>query len=496
MCPKYPPDLLRSKPKTEKTGLFKQPAWRADTGGMGRQAGFVQLDVGPEVTRAHAPPVSLARPATAWCSWDMPQVIHLRCERCGGPTDGRQAWVRCGSCGTTAGFNFTQWTESPAFLEFQRRAMLDPQGYQKRWSDHSAELDRAARLFAADPVTAMNIAAEQAGFLLAETSWVFPPHALADAQTRAAYRRWLGFELLHQRLGGPIAALYADLNRATAAIGFGANENPLPAFARVMEIMGRLLAARAELGSPPDPEGLSPETRLRVQASVMVGAYLRLVSPELQHQLLRAIYGDRAVAEAAPVGQDYSLYFDWQCPQCGLFSPQAVGTDKMTCPGCYCARPFEGEAMSTGPISAICHGCGSGLRIAEREMMAVCGFCTSQVQRFVRAGDAHRSLVAEMKARIAAQYGFDPAESLKPSDGFGVTPGNRNDRLRDGLVRIAQWYHKFLTPTRYLGFARASLGPDTAAVADLLRQTEARAASENSPDGALALIRKARERMA
>lgn len=422
----------------------------------------------------------------------MPQVIHLRCDRCGGPTDGRQAWVRCSQCGTTAGFNFTQWTESPALLEFQRQAMLDPLGYQNRWNHHTAELDRAAGLHATDPAQAMAIAAEQAGFILDNTGWVLPPHALTDAQTRAAYCQWLGFELLHQRLGGRITALYADLNRATAAIGFGSNEAPVPAFLEVLEVMGQLLAARAELGSPPDPEGLSPEARLRVQASVMVGAYLRMVSPELQHQLLLAIYGPKAVAEAAPMGQDYSVYFDWQCPQCGLFSPQNVGTDKMTCPGCYCARPFEGDAMSTGPIAALCHGCGSGLQIAAHEMMAVCGFCTSQVQRFVRAGDAHRTLVAEMKARVAAEFGFDPKESIQPSNGLGATAANRLDRVRDGLVRIAQWYHQFLTPTRYLGFARASLaGQAPEAVTDLLRQVEALAQREGGAPGIGDLVRKA-----
>lgn len=421
----------------------------------------------------------------------MPHVIHLRCDRCGGPTDGRPAWVRCGQCGATAGFNFTQWTESPAFLEFQRQAMLDPAAYQQRWNHHSAELDRAAGLHASNPAAAMEIAAQQAEFVLATTSWVFPPHALADADSRAAYRRWLGFELLHYRLGGRIAALYAKLNQATAAIGFGANEAPLPAFLEMLEVQRELLEAREQLGSPPDPEGLSPEARLRVQASVMVGAYLRLVSPELQHQLLLAIYGPKAVAEAAPIGQDYSVYFDWHCPQCGLFSPQAVGTDRMTCPGCYCARPFEGDAMQTGALDAICHGCGSRVEIAKDEMLARCGYCTSQVQRFVRAGDAHRALVAEMKARIAAQYGFDPKESIQPSNGFGVTPQNRLERLRDGLVRIAQWYHQFLTPTRYLGFARASLGSDPGPLAALLQQAEAKAAQEGGPEAAVALIQRA-----
>lgn len=426
----------------------------------------------------------------------MPHIIHLRCDRCGGPTDGRQAWIRCGQCGTTAGFNFTQWTESPAFLEFQRQAILDPQGCQNRWNHHTTELDRAAGLHTAQPDAALKVAAEQAEFVLATTPWVFPPHALADPQTREAYRQWLGFELLHHRLGGRITDLYAKLNQATAAIGFGANEAPMPAFLEVLEVQRELLDAREQLGSPPDPEGLSPEVRLRVQVSVMVGAYLRLVSPELQHQLLQAIYGPKAVAEAAPTGQDYSVYFDWQCPQCGLFSPQTVGTDKMTCPGCFCARPFEGDAMHTGAMDVICHGCGSGLRIAEREMMAQCGFCTSQVQRFVRAGDAHRALVAEMKARVAAQFGFDPKESVQPSNGLGATPANRLDRIRDGLVRIAQWYHQFLTPTRYLGFARASLGGQDQPVAQLLVQAENQAIRENSPEGASALIRRALQQLA
>lgn len=124
-------------------------------------------------------------------------------------------------------------------------------------------------------------------------------------------------------------------------------------------------------------------------------------------------------------------------------------------------------------------------------MLAACGYCTSQVKRYVQAGDAHRSLVAEVQARAAGRLGYDVAGVNQESQGLGVTPGNRLERLRDGLVHIAQWYSKFLTPTRYLGFARASQPGDVAA---LLAETEA-AVTQQGPPEAVEIVRKARGKL-
>lgn len=416
----------------------------------------------------------------------MARVIHLRCDRCGAPTDGSALWVYCDSCGTLAAFNFTAYTESPEYLEFQRQAMLDPQGYLRKWEHHNAALDRAAAMHRTDAAAALLVATEQAEFILATTPWVFPPAALADPGRREAYRLWLAFELLHHRLPGPIRDLYARLNEATAAIGFGANENPLPAFQSMLAVLREMLETRKRLGSPPDPDGLSVDGRMRLHAAIMVASYLRMVSPELQGELLFAIYGEQP---AVLPGQDYSVYFDWECPQCGLFSPQAVGTDKMTCPGCYCSRLY-GAPLEQGPIGTMCHGCGARVELAEGQMLVQCGYCTSQVQRYVRAGDAHRTLVAEMKAKYAALHGYDLAEVNAESNGLGVTPGNRGQRQREGLVRISQWYHQFLTPARYLGFARASQPEDLRA---LLKETLEHAQLEGPPQAA-ELVRKAIER--
>jgi hypothetical protein len=411
----------------------------------------------------------------------MSAVIHLRCDRCGAPADGSSGWVRCDSCGTTAGFNFSGWTESPAFLEFQRRAMHDPLSYVERWKIHEAELQRAVSLHPASE--ALEIAAVQGAWVLNETPWVMPPRALEE-DVRKDYERWLGFELLHYRLPGRIRDLYGQLNQATAAIGFGANENPLPAFRRMISILRELLEARYSAGSPPDPEGLSIDARLRLIVSMMVASYLRMVSPELQYELLREIYGPDSIELSRAGKQDYSVYFDWECPQCGLFSPQAVGSDKLTCPGCYAARVY-GATLEIGAIAALCHGCGSRVEIGAGEMLAACGYCTSQVQRFVRAGDAQRTLAAEMKAKYAKQYGYGLAEVNAESIGFGCTPETREQRLRDGLVRISQWYHQFITPARYLGFAKASR---PAAVEALLAAVLKQAESESTPAPACQLI--------
>jgi hypothetical protein len=388
----------------------------------------------------------------------MAHVIHLRCDRCGAPTDATGAvWIRCTSCGAIAGYDFTSHTDSPEMAEFVRRSFNDPMGYVERWNKHDAELKRAEKLHKKTPAEALDIATEQAEFVLAETPWVVPPAVLTDPELRQAYKRWLGFELLHYRLPGKISQLYGKLNAATAAIGFGANENPLPAFEKMLAVLRELLETRAKLGSPPDPDGLSLEARLRLQASQMVAAYIRMVSQELRLDLLRSIYGKEAVEMQAIGGQDYSVFFDWECPQCGLFSPQHNTTDKMTCPGCYAERRFDHDAMALEPVSVLCHGCGWRLDLAHSQMHAACGFCTSQVKRYVRAGDPYRAVMADIKKREVEKHGGSYEEMMAESNGFGVTPQNRLDRLRDGLVRIAQWYNKFITPARTAGFARAAL---------------------------------------
>ena len=412
----------------------------------------------------------------------MAHVIHLRCDRCGAPTDARgTVWIRCTSCGAIAGYDFTSNMDSPELAEFTRRNVNDPTGYVNRWNKHDAELKRAEKLHKKSPVEALDIASEQAELVLTETPWVVPPAVKTDAALRHAYKRWLGFELLHYRLPGKIKQLYGKLNEATAAIGFGANENPLPAFEKMLATLRELLEARASLGSPPDPDGLSLEARLRLQASQMVAAYIRMVSPELQVDLLRSVYGKDAIEVKGVAAQDYAIFFDWECPQCGLFSPQHIGTDKMTCPGCYAERRWDPDLMAFAAISVVCHGCGSRLEVAEAEMHATCLYCTSQVKRFVKPGEAHRTVMAELKRKEIEKHGGSYEEAMAESNGFGVTPETRRQRLIDGLVRVAQWYNKFITPARFAGLARASLpGGSPADVASLLIETEAQALRENA----------------
>lgn len=388
----------------------------------------------------------------------MAHVIQLRCERCGGPTDTKDApWIRCPSCGSTAGFDFTSSLENPEMADFMRRNMEDPERYVKLWQDHEAGLQKAAALHRKSPEKALAKAADEADFIINETPWAIPTPAKSDKEKLKAYRLWLGFELLHARLPGKLPGMQLKLNEAAAAIGFGANENPLPAFRDMLTVLREMAEERARLGQPPDPEGLSLEGRIKLTASTMVAAYIRMVSPELQVNLLREIYGDDAIEVVDISGQDYSVYFDWECPKCGLFSPQVPQADKLTCPGCYVEKRVDSDVLAYAPIALMCHGCGSRVELGERVMDARCEFCTSRVKRFVRQGDAHREVIAEVKKREAAKHGFSYEEMMEESPGFGVTPENRLERLRDGLVRIAEWYNFALTPARYLGFARASL---------------------------------------
>lgn len=159
----------------------------------------------------------------------MAHVIHLRCERCGGPTDTKDApWIRCPSCGSTVGFDFTSTLENPEMADFMRRNMEDPQRYAKLWEKHEAGLKKAVALHAKSPEKALAKAADEVEFLLKETPWQYPPEVKTDSARREAYKRWIGFELLHSRLPGKLPGLQLKLNEAAAAIGFGANENPLP----------------------------------------------------------------------------------------------------------------------------------------------------------------------------------------------------------------------------------------------------------------------------
>lgn len=419
----------------------------------------------------------------------MAMLIHARCERCGAPAQTLEtAWLCCSSCGTLIGFDFTRWLDSPQWLAFTRRAMADPAAYSARWSRHAARLGEAAQLMPLNPQAALTIGAEEALFLMGEVPSMLPPRAMENAPLRARYARWVGFELVQAHMPGKIAALYADLNKAMAAVGFGSNPDPLPRFSQALNVLRQLLHARYELGSPADPEGLSEDARFRVMASQLVSAYLQLISPEHQAQLLRQIFGESSVEVQAGSAQDYSLYFDWECPKCGLFSPQGRGTDCMTCPGCYCARRFDARVLGINAIAILCHGCGSKVELGEGVLGAQCSYCTSEVRRFIATGDAQRAIVADVKAQTAARLGIDVAATVQEAEGIGATPENRESRVRDGLIRIAQWYHMFITPKRCLGYARASLsGVDLAGFLD----TTARQAQAQGPPEAAELLRSA-----
>ena len=152
-------------------------------------------------------------------------------------------------------------------------------------------------------------------------------------------------------------------------------------------------------------------------------------------------------------------------------------------------------------VAVICHGCGSRLELAAKQLSCKCEYCGSQVKRFVRQGDAQREVIAEVKRGIAAANNFSYEEMMAESDGFGVTPENRLERLRDGLVRIAQWYNFGITPTRMAGFARASLpGEDAVNVDALLADAQAVAAHEvqqgHGDPKAVKLLEMARQRLA
>jgi hypothetical protein len=385
--------------------------------------------------------------------------ITLRCERCGAPAKG-DAWITCTSCGTLCGFDFTRWLDSDQWLAFTRRAMADPAAYAQRWARHEAALVDAALkargLDAKDPrfEPALTQAAAEAEFLMGEVPSVAPPRVKENTELRKRYARWIGFELLQTKLGGRVTDLYAKLNEATKALGFGANENPMPAVQGMLDVLRELLRARYELGSPPDPEGLSEEARFRIAASQLLSAYVRLIAPEHQAGILGMLYGEGSVQAHGPVSHDYSLYFDWECPKCGLFSLQAHGVELTTCPGCFCSRRFNVGALKLGALAQPCPSCGARVDFAQGATDARCAFCTTEQRRFAATGAAQRLLSREVRQQVAAQHGL-PME-MPEQEGLGVTAQTRTQRQSEGIARMAQWFHMFTTPARLYGLARAS----------------------------------------
>lgn len=411
--------------------------------------------------------------------------ITLKCQRCGAPTSG-ETWICCTSCGTWCGFDFTRWLDSEQWLEFTRRAMQDPAGYQQRWARHEAALNTAAELARAGQMeAALAQAAAEADWQMGEIPSHVPPRVLEQPELRARYARWIGFELLQHRLGGRLSALYAGLNEATKSLGFGSNENPMPAIEAMLNALRAIRLEIRALGGPPDPEGLDDEARFRVAASQLLSAYVRLIPAEHQAKILLMIYGEGSVEVSGAMSHDYSLYFDWECPRCGLFSLQAHGVEMTTCPGCFCTRRLNVDALKLGALAQPCPSCGARVEFAQGVTDARCDFCTTGQRRFAATGAAQRLLSREVRQQVAAQHGL--AMEMPEQEGLGVTPETREQRQAEGLARMAQWFHLFTTPARLYGLARAS-NLDTLRLFTLampILQTE-------GPPEALRLLEKAR----
>jgi hypothetical protein len=380
--------------------------------------------------------------------------ITLKCERCGAPASG-DTWIVCTSCGTWCGFDFTRWLDSDQWLEFTRRAMQDPAGYQQKWARHEAALNAAAALARDGQMeAALAQSAAEADWQMGEIPSHVPPRVMVNAELRQRYARWIGFELLQHRLGGRMVELYARLNEATKALGFGGNENPMPAVQAMLAVLREIHAERKALGGPPDPEGLSDDARLRIASSQLLSAYVRLIPAEHQPSVLRMIYGEGSVEAQGAASHDYSLYFDWECPRCGLFSLQGHGVELMTCPGCFCSRRFNLDALKLNALAQPCPSCGARVEFAQGATDARCGFCTTEQRRFAATGAAQRQLSREVRQQVAAQHGL-PME-MPESEGLGVTAETRMMRQAEGVARMAQWFHMFITPARLHGLARSS----------------------------------------
>jgi DNA-directed RNA polymerase subunit RPC12/RpoP len=417
----------------------------------------------------------------------MALVIRYRCHTCGAHVDsaGQVAWVRCGHCRALVGYDWQAWFESQEYAEWLRRYPALAPGFtdfQKeveaaRAAAHKGLLDEAERWLrqAVDRVMGL-------------TPQLYPPEVQRDAAYRERYIRYDAWLRLQWILDPAIAALDTEIQAVSRGLDM---RDPLPTLEKLLELMRQQLSRLSVLPGAEDPDGMPPASRSRVWLSCLVSAYMPMLTPEQRLSMLRSVHGVNNVREVEGASQDeVSLYFDWQCPRCQLFSLQGRGATAVFCPGCLCKAAVPAELTTLSALPARCGSCGHPVTISQGKMEVPCGICGAIVRRIARTGSVERDLTFEAISKSGHELPQLPEEGVP---GVPVTPENRLELVLVGLARQANWYARLIQPSRYLDVVRRSLPElgDRARAAQLERVAQLSAA-ERGDEAARELLEQAR----
>jgi DNA-directed RNA polymerase subunit RPC12/RpoP len=417
----------------------------------------------------------------------MALVIRYRCHTCGAHVDsaGEAAWVRCGHCRALVGYDWQAWFESQEYGEWLRRYPALAPGFtdfQKeveaaRQAAHKGLLDAAERWLrrAVDRVMGL-------------TPQVYPPEVQRDPAYRQRYIRYDAWLRLQWMVDPTIAALDAEVQAVSRGLDMA---DPLPTLEKLLELTQRQLSRLAALPGAEDPDGMPPASRGRVWLSCLVSAYVPMLTPAQQLSMLRAVHGVNNVREVEGSSQDeVSLYFDWQCPRCQLFSLQGRGATAVFCPGCLCKAALPAKLTALSALPTRCGSCGHPVTISQGEIEVPCGICGARVRRIARTGSVERDLVSETISKSGYELPQLPEEGVP---GVAVTPENRLELVLTGLARQANWYARLIQPSLYVEVVRRSLpGLSDKARAAQLERVAQLSAAEQGDEAAGKLLEQAR----
>ncbi|MBN1207343.1 MAG: hypothetical protein JXB05_20845 [Myxococcaceae bacterium] len=417
----------------------------------------------------------------------MALVIRYRCHTCGAHVDsaGQITWVRCGHCRALVGYDWQAWFESQEYAEWLRRYPEIAPGFTDFQKEVDAAREAAREGLMDEAESCLRRAVDRAMGL---TPQHYPPEVHQDPAYRQRYIRYDAWLRLQWMVDPTISALDTEVQAVCRGLNMG---DPLPTLEKLLELTRRQLSRLATLPGAEDPDGMPPRSRTQVALSCLVSAYLPMLTPEQRLSVLRAIHGVNNVREVEGASLDeVSLYFDWQCPRCQLFSFQGRGATAVICPGCLCKAPVPAELTALSTLSTRCGSCGHSVTISQGEMEVPCGICGAIVRRIARTGSVERDHIFEAIARSGYELPRLPEEGVP---GVAVTPENRLELVLMGLARQANWYARLIQPSRYVEVVRRSLPElgDTARAARLERVAQLSAA-EHGDEAARKLLEQTR----
>ena len=381
----------------------------------------------------------------------MALVIRYRCPACGAHVDatGRASWVRCGYCQALAGVDWQTWFESPEYAAWLRAY---PQNIPKFTAlQHHREAAEAA-VRAERLGEAQRHLREVASLHLEVTPQQFPPEVQTDAAYRERYVRYEAWARLESLVDAPLGALLKEMETVSAAMSLS---DPEPTVEKVMEVMGRYYDRLFTRPGFEDPDGMPPAARHQLSLSLLVSAWLPLLSPEQRLRLLRRVHGTNNVRETGAEGSDdVGAFLEWTCPHCGLVSLQARSVTELTCVGCYHQRPLSAAMLGLEEVATRCGGCGRAVTLPAGALERHCDVCGALVRRLARTGQVEQRYQRDLRTELGSPPPTLPEEGVPGPARPGMT---RQDQVLAGLGRQASWYTQIISLERYVGLVRRSL---------------------------------------